>query len=263
MSKFLKVFILALLATPIPQAFSKPAADFYFEGYEPVKLSYVREYYDKIEDGRRIRVEGWFKSYEWHKLYEYQQKLKGVGLNHKEFQVVKLALREDGPQDVRYSFPVLLCRAAKGDTSELKNMKVGQKLAVYGTFFNLRDSDWALVVDVVEAIDRGGFEKYLISDYRVPSTPTPTATPTPTPGLGLFTVLMNKINPKESPTPTGTWNPEATPAAVPAFTASPTPSPSVKKAAPKKSLHKKKAGKKIGRKAARKPKAKPLPSPVN
>jgi hypothetical protein len=67
-------------------------------------------------------------------------------------------------------------------------------------------------------------------------TPTPTATITPTPGPNVFQKLWNKVNPKESPVPSGTVTPDASESMTPvaAVVASATPSPVVHKAVSKK-----------------------------
>jgi hypothetical protein len=99
-----------------------------------------------------------------------------------------------------------------------------------------------LVVDTAEVIGRGGIEKSLISDYRMAPTPTPTATITPTPGPNMIQRLWSKVNPKESPTPSGTVTPEASesPTPAPSIVASPSVSPVVSPVQKKKKaiLHK-------------------------
>jgi hypothetical protein len=230
MKKFLFSLLLAMTALPLA---AKQAPDFYFEGYENVPLSFLREHYTDLENGRHIKFEGLYKSHEWLPLYQYQQQLKSAGLSIQEFNVVKFSFKE-GSDTIHYSFPILLFRAIKGDVSEFKGLAEGTHLAFYGTFYNLKNNEWVLVVDTAEVIGRGGIEKSLIGDYRMAPTPTPTATVTPTPGPNVFQRLWSKVNPKESPTPSGTVTPEASesPTPVPSVAASPvtTPGQTVKKA---------------------------------
>lgn len=230
MKKFLFSLLLAMTAFPLA---AKQAPDFYFEGYESVPLPFLREHYTDLENGRHIKFEGLYKSHEWLPLYQYQQQLKTVGLSIQEFNVVKFSFKEDA-DSIHYSFPILLFRAVKGDASEFKGLTEGTHLAFYGTFYNLKNNEWALVVDTAEVIDRGGIEKSLISDYRMAPTPTPTATITPTPGPNMLQRLWSKVNPKETPTPSGTVTPEVSesPTPVPMVSASPvfTPGQAVKKA---------------------------------
>lgn len=223
MRKFLTVIALAFMAAPA--LFAKAAPDFYFEGYEKVELSFLRENYNLIENGRRIRFEGWYVDNQWQPLYTYQARLKEIGLNNREFNVIKFSLKEQPSDDIRYSFPILLFRAALGDQSELKGLRPGQHLALYGTYFKLPQSEWSLVVDVVESIDQGGFEHSLVSDYRMAATFTPTPSPTPTPGPSWIKRTWAKINPQETATPTGTITPDATPGSSPEVTVTPTATP--------------------------------------
>jgi|GEM_PF-1377393 hypothetical protein len=236
MRKFLFITLFALTALPLA---AKPAPDFYFEGYEKVPLEFLRQHYTELENGRRIQFEGSYKSHEWLPLYQYQHQLKQVGLNIKEFNIVKFSFKEDR-DSIHYSFPILLLRATKGDGSEFKGVSEGTQLSARGTFYNLKNNEWVLVVDTVERIDRGGLEKSLISDYRMAPTPTPTATITSTPGPNVLQKIWAKVNPKESPTPDGTVTPVATESPVPTVSASPAPAKAaVKKANGKKALNKK------------------------
>lgn len=237
MRKFLFIVCMACMALPVV---AKPAADFYFEGYESVSVEYLREHYTEMSNARKISFEGGFKSLEWLPLYQYQRQLKDAGLNIQEFNVIKFTVQEDA-DSIHYVFPILLFRAAKGNLSEFKDLPVGTHLVFNGTFYTLKNDEWALVVDTIERIDGGGVEKSLLSDYRVPPTPTPTATITPTPGPNVFQRVWSKVNPKETATPSGTITPEATESPVPVVSATPSTSvtPVVKKAPAKKAGHKK------------------------
>jgi hypothetical protein len=259
MKKFLFFALLAWTALPLA---AKPAPDFYFEGYENVPLPFLREHYTDLENGRPIKFDGWYKSHEWMPLYQYQQQLKDSGLSIREFNVVKFSFKED-VDSIHYSFPILLFRALKGDVSEFKGMAEGTHMAVYGRFFNLKNNEWAVAVDTVEVIERDGLDKHLISDYRMAPTPTPTATVTPTPGPSMLQQLWNKVNPKESATPSGTITPDASGSPTPDATvaASVTPSPVVKAVSKKTTAHKHHKRHKAVKKAAKaKLKAKSTPS---
>jgi len=200
--------ILALLAclTALPLALlADPTPDFYFTQYEVTNFDFLRQYYYEVENGRMIQSEGSFTSYEWKKPYEFREKLKAVGLNVDQYNLVKFSIQEkDG---LHYAFPLLLFPVQTGDLSELQSLKPGERIALYGKFFDLDKADYAIVVHVMETVQKGGHDRQILIDARVAPTPTPTCTPTPTPGPTLWDKLKSMANPTE--VPTGTVTPGA------------------------------------------------------
>ncbi|HET9869600.1 MAG TPA: hypothetical protein VFR02_03760, partial [bacterium] len=82
-------------------------------------------------------------------------------------------------------------------------------VAIYGKFYNLDNSDYALLVHVMDTVQKGGHDRDILLDARMSPTPTVTPTVTPTPGPTLWKKLQNAMNPKEEPT--GTVTPNAGP----------------------------------------------------
>jgi hypothetical protein len=197
----LLVFLMSLVSMPI---LADPTPDFYFTQYEITHFEFLRQYYYEVENGRMIQSEGSFSSFEWKKPFEYREKLKAVGLNVDRFNVLKFSIKEK--DDVHYSFPLLLFPVETGDLGELNDLKPGERIAIYGKFFDFDKSEYAIVVHVIETVQKGGHDRDILLDARIPPTPTPTATVTPTPGPTLWDKVKNTVNPKEEPTGTVTPN---------------------------------------------------------
>ncbi len=193
--------LLSLMAAPL---WADPTPDFYFTQYEMTNFDFLRQYYYEVENGRMIQSEGSFSSYEWKKPFEYREKLKAAGLNVDQFNLLKFSIKEK--DDLHYSFPLLLFPVQTGDLSELNALKPGERIAIYGKFFDLDKSEYAIVVHVIETVQKGGHDRDILIDARVAPTPTPTATVTPTPGPTLWDKVKNAVNPKEVPTGTVTPN---------------------------------------------------------
>lgn len=199
--KSILLFLAALMVTPL---WADPTPDFYFTHYEITHFDFLRQYYYEIENGRAIQSEGSFISYQWKKPYEYREKLRAIGLDVNKYNILKFTIKEK--DDIHYSFPLLLFPTASGDLSELNQLQLGERIAIYGKFFNLDKSEYAIAVDVMETVQRGGQDREILIDARLPLTPTPTPTVTPTPGPTLWQKLKNAINPTEVPTGTVTPN---------------------------------------------------------
>ena len=131
-----------------------------------------------------------------------------------------MSLKEKG--GLNFAFPTLMFHSQTGDLNELKQLVKGDKVVIYGRFYNLKKSDFSVEVDVVEKLDAdridrgvtvreytGGHDRTILLDARVSPTPTPTATVTPTPGLSVWKRINNLVSPKETVTVTGTVTPDA------------------------------------------------------
>lgn len=194
---FLLSFATSLLA-------DDPTPDFYFTHYEITDLDFIRQYYYQIENGRMIQFDGRFSSYAWEKPFEYREKLRSIGLNASQYNVLKFTIKEN--DDVHYSFPIMLFATQAGDLNELTSLSPEDHIAVYGKFFNLENSEYAIEVHIIETIKKGGHDREMLLDSRIPPTPTPTETVTPTPGPNLFDRLKILVNPPTEQ-PTGTTTP--------------------------------------------------------
>ena len=181
-----------------------PTPDFYFTHYEITDLDFIRQYYYQIENGRMIQFDGHFSSYAWEKPFEYREKLRSIGLNASRYNVLKFIIKEN--DDVHYSFPIMLFATQAGDLNELTSLSPGDHISVYGKFFNLENSEYAIEVHIIEIIKKGGHDREMLLDSRIPPTPTPTETVTPTPGPNLFDRLKILVNPPTEQ-PTGTTTP--------------------------------------------------------
>jgi hypothetical protein len=128
-------------------------------------------------------------------------------MNPLDYHLVQMTLKEQ--DDFHYSFPVLLIHTQVGDLKELDQLTPGERVIVYGRFYKLRQAEYALDVDVIDTVKKGGHDRSMLLDSRVSPTPTPTSTVTPTPGPNLWQKAMNWVNPKETPTVTGTVTPDS------------------------------------------------------
>jgi hypothetical protein len=208
--KVFRPLILLILALPV-FAYAKAEPDFYFTNYTRTEIWFLNQHYNEINNGRMIRIEGIYQGHEWKKPYAYRERLKAIGKDVRDYNILKFSIRElDG---VNYTFPVILVWSKKETLPELGDLKKGRRIALYGQFYKLKDSDYALELHVLETIDKGGSKVELLLDGRMPLTPTPTVTPTPTPGPSLWMRIQKKLKFKETPQPTGTVTPEALPAA--------------------------------------------------
>lgn len=209
--------ILLLAGTLIAQSASRD----FISNYETMDLDFLRSHYTEINNGRPIKIEGDFSSYQWLEPYEYKSRLSRIGLDARNYNLVQMTLKED--DNFHYSFPILLFHAASGDLHELSELAKGVRVAIYGKFFKLKESEYALEVDVLEVADvsvhvdavgtpalkMGGHDRLILLDGRVSPSPTPTPTVTPTPQPSLWQKINNMVNPKETITPTGTVTPGA------------------------------------------------------
>lgn len=205
MKKLCFLVLLCLLATG-SFLLAKPSEDYYVPKYEIMDMDFLRTHYNEINDWRDIHIEGLFKSFKWIPPYQYKERLKGIGFNVDQYHVLQFTLKEK--DDFHYGFPILLFKTQAGDLNELDQLTVGDHIALYGRFFNLQKSEYAMEVDILETVKKGGHDRRILVDARVAPTFTPTATITNTPGPNIFQKLMEKVNPKETATPTGTLTPE-------------------------------------------------------
>ena len=179
--------------------------DYYISNYEIMDLDFLRTHYTEINNGRPIRLDSHFVSYKWKSPYTFRERLKTITLDINQYNVLEFELKEN--DDVHYSFPVLLFHTQAGDLHELSQLSSGDRIIVYGKFYNLKKSEYAIEVDLIETVKKGGHVQGVIIDSRIPPTPTPTPTVTPTPGPNLWQKINSVINPKETPSPTGTVTP--------------------------------------------------------
>lgn len=191
----------------------------FISNYETMDLDFLRTHYTEIDNGRPIKVEGNFSSYHWLQPYDYQSRLHRVGLDIHNYNLVQVSLKE--MDDLHYSFPILLFHTATGDLHELDELAKGIRVSIFGKYYKLKDSEYALEVDVLEVADAsvrvdpvgtpalrmGGHDRIMLIDGRVSPSPTPTPTVTPTPQPNLWQKINNLVNPKETITPTGTVTP--------------------------------------------------------
>lgn len=206
---------LLLAGTLIAQSVSRD----FISNYETMDLDFLRSHYTEINNGRPIKIEGEFSSYHWLEPYEYKSRLSRIGLDVRNYNLVQMSIKEN--DDFHYSFPILIFNTASGDLHELDELAKGVKVALYGKFYKLKDSEYALEVDVLEvanvairvdpvgtpALRTGGHDRIILLDGRVSPSPTPTPTITPTPQPSLWQKFSNMVNPKETITPTGTITP--------------------------------------------------------
>jgi hypothetical protein len=201
------VFIVSIACCLLAGSFAAmEAKDHYISNYEVIDLDFLRTHYTEIANGRVIQFDAYFSSYKWLQPYELKQRLSLVGLNIMQYNAIQMTLKEK--DDVHYSFPILLFQADAGDLKELEELTKGVRIKIFGKFFKLKDSEYAIETDLIETIKKNGHDRSLLIDARMTPTFTPTASFTPTPGLSLFQKLNNLVNPKETITPTSTATPE-------------------------------------------------------
>jgi hypothetical protein len=196
--------LLLILNAPLH---AQKAGDYYFQNYDVINLDFLRTRYYEIENGRPIQFEAKFKSIKWMDPYVYKERLRLIGFNSDKYNLLQFCLRE--MDDYHYTFPILMFHNETGELKELKQLAEGDEVIVYGHFYNLKKADFAIEVDVIETIKKGGHEQDVVIDGRVSPTPTPSATPTNTPGPSLWKRANDLINPPVTATPTGTITPEA------------------------------------------------------
>jgi hypothetical protein len=206
--KGLWLLMLVILSFPV-FSYAKAEPDFYFTNYAFTKIEFLNQNYTEIENGRMIRIDGIYQNHEWKKPYAYRERLKAIGKDIRNYNILQFSIREaDG---VNYSFPIVLVWLEKGFLPELNDLKKGRRVALYGQFYYLKDSDYALELHVLETIDKGGRKVEMLLDGRMPPTPTPTVIPSPTPGPSLWKRIQKKLKLRETPQPAGTVTPEALP----------------------------------------------------
>ncbi len=209
--KGLRLPILLVLALSAASLGAKAEPDFFFTNYQRTELWFLNQHYTEIESGRMIRIEGIYHGHEWKKPYAYRERLKAIGKDIRNYNIIQISLREtDG---VRFAFPNLLVWTEKGALPELDSLLKGARVALYGHFYPLKNAEYALELHVLETITKGGRNVDVLLDGRMPPTPTPTVTPTATPGPGLWKTIQKKLKIGATPVPTGTVTPEALPAA--------------------------------------------------
>lgn len=211
------LFFLLFLLTQNISVKAEDNGDYYISKYDIMDLDFLRTHYTEINNGRPIQIEGHFKSYKWLPLFEYKERLKLAGFDINQYNLIQLCLKEK--DDFHYTFPILLLHVEAGDLKELDQLSPGDHIVIYGRFYNLKKSEFALETDIIETIGKNkhindsqntwGHDRSIVLDARVSPTPTPIPTVTPTPGPNVWNRINNYINPKESPTPTGTITPVA------------------------------------------------------
>ncbi len=198
---------------------AKPAPDYFISKYDIMNLDFLRTRYTEINNGRPIQITGQFSSFKWLPPYQYQERLKALGFDPKEYNVVQLSLEES--DNFHYSFPLLLLHVGAGDLHELEQVTKGMKMVIYGRFYNLPKSEYAMQTDLIElanvrfrvniqgtpGYEIWGHDRAILLDGRVSPTPTCTPSITPTPAPNLWQKVNNWVNPKETGTPTGTVTP--------------------------------------------------------
>jgi hypothetical protein len=202
-----KLYFLTLLLIFTPfLVHAEAAPDYFFTNYEIMDLDFLRTHYYEINNGRQIQFEGYFKSKTWLEPFDYKERLRLIGFNVDNYNLIQLALKEK--DEYHYTFPVLMFHSITGDLKELDQLTEGDRVVIYGRFYNLKKADFGIEVDIIETIKKGGHETDMVLDGRVSPTPTATATITPTPGLSVWQKVNNLVNPKPTMTPTGTITPE-------------------------------------------------------
>ena len=147
------------------------------------------------------------------------ERLSAIGYDVRNYNLLQFTLKEK--DDFHYSFPILLVHTSVGELKELEQLTPGNNLTIYGKFYNLKKSEYAMEADILELENiktrvniqgtpfyaNEGHDRQMLLDARVSPTATPTATVTPTPPPSLWQKVNNLVNPKETTTPTGTVTP--------------------------------------------------------
>ncbi len=203
-----KLYISALFSILLSGSIllAKPAEDYYISNYDIINLDFLRTHYNEINSGRAIQFDGTFTSLNWIAPYQYKERLADIGFDVNQYHVLQFSLKEK--DDYHYGFPILLFKTQAGDLTELDQLSAGERITLYGKFHKLKKSEYAIEVDILETVKKGGHDRQILVDARVAPTLTPTPTITNTPGPNLFQKMYYKINPKETATPTGTITPQ-------------------------------------------------------
>lgn len=206
LKKAILLFI-TLFAGPIIWVLAENQGDLFFTHYEDIRLDFLRTQYSQINNGRPIRIEGYYKGVHWKSPIAYKERLEKIGFDVNKYNVLEMSLKE--LDNIHFAFPVILVQSSIGDLHELNNLVDGQKVALYGKYYKLEKSEYALELEVLEGTSpsRGSHEVGIVLDARVAFSPTPTPTVTSTPQPSLYQKVNNWINPKESPTPGSTETP--------------------------------------------------------
>ena len=206
---------LLLTGTLVAQSTSRA----FISNYEAMDLDFLRSRYFEINDARPIRIEAEFSSFQWLKPYEYKTRLSQIGLDPAAYNIIQMTLKEK--DDYHYSFPILLFHTESGDLHELDQLYKGLPIVIYGRFHNLQKSEYAIEVDLLEAVNVsthvdavgtpvlkiGGHDRVLLLDGLISPTVTPSPTITSTPAPSLWQKVNNLVNPKETGTPTESVTP--------------------------------------------------------
>jgi len=134
------------------------AKDHYISNYEVIDLDFLRTRYFEVENGRAIQFDAYFSKYKWLQPYELKQRLSLVGLDIKQYNAIQISLKEK--DDVHYSFPILLFQADAGDLKELDQLQKGERLKIYGKFFNLKTSEYAIETHLIETIKKADMKPH-------------------------------------------------------------------------------------------------------
>lgn len=217
--KNLYFLVLLLLVAP-HHLHAEAPPDYYFANYDIINLDFLRTRYFEINNGRPIQIDCYYKSKTWLEPFAYKERLRLIGLNVDDYNLIQVTLEEK--DQYHYAFPILMFHTQVGDLKELDQLVDGDRIIIYGRFYNLKKSDFAIQVDVIDQFnadrinksvtfgqDTGGHDQTILLDARVSPTPTPTATITPTPGPSIWQRVSDVIMPKDIPTPTGTITPVA------------------------------------------------------
>src|SRR5581483_5902981 len=189
---------------------------YYISKYEIMDLDFLRTHYTEINNARPLQITGHFVSYKWLPPYEYKERLAALGYDIKDFNLLQFTLKES--DDFHYSFPILLIHTSVGDLQELEQLNPGNKIIIYGKYYQMKKSEYAIETDLIEIANamkrvniqgtpgyqNGGHDREIFLDARVSPTATVTSTVTPTPQPSLWQKVNNLVNPKETTTPTGT-----------------------------------------------------------
>jgi len=214
------LYFLALLLLVTPHIHAEAPPDYYFANYDIIDLDFLRTRYYEINNGRPIQIECYYKSKTWLEPFAYKERLRLIGLNVDNYNLLQVSLKEK--DDYHYAFPILMFHTQTGDLKELDQLIEGDRIIIYGRFYNLKKDDFAIEVDVIDQFNAnrinksvtfgqntGGHDQSILLDARVSPTPTPTATITPTPGPSILQRVKDVVMPKETPTATGTITPAA------------------------------------------------------
>src|SRR5579885_1202664 len=143
---------------------AKPAPDDYISQYDIMDLDFLRSHYTEINNGRPIQVTGYFSSLKWLQPYEYKYRLSPLGLDVENYNPIQMTLKEK--DDFHYSFPILLFHSQAGDLHELKDLTEGEEVVIYGNFFKLKKSEYAIEVGLIETVNKGGHDRDILLDAR-------------------------------------------------------------------------------------------------